>query len=76
MSERCTLARKREIRARAGREEGGIHREGRGIPRRKGRAGKKSLPRGSRRKQERVTGRKSFLGQSAESWFHSKSGQT
>ena len=27
-------------------------------------------------KHKRVSGRKSFPGESAESWFHSKSGQT
>ena len=37
---------------------------------------KKSLSRTSRRKHERVSGRKSSPGRSAESWFHSKSGQT
>ena len=36
----------------------------------------KSLPRTSRRKHERVSGRKSSPGRSAESWFHSKSGQS
>ena len=64
------------IRARAWRGKGGLHRERRQIPRRKGRASKKSLPRTSRRKHERVSGRKSSPGQSTESWFHSKSGQT
>ena len=44
--------------------------------RRIGRASKESLPRRSRRKHERVSGRKSFPGRSAESWFYSKSGQT
>ena len=38
---------------------------------RKGRTSKKSLPRTSRRKHERVSGCKSFPGRSAESWFHS-----
>ena len=38
------------IRARAWRGMGGLHRDGRQIPRRKGRASKKSLPRTSRRK--------------------------
>ena len=46
------------------------------IPRRTGRASNKSLPRTSRRKHERVSGRKSSPGRFAESWFHSKSGQT
>ena len=56
--------------------KGGLHGERGQIPRRKGWASKKSLPRTSRRKHERVSGRKSFPGRSAESWFHSKSGQT
>ena len=42
----------------------------------KGGKAKKSLPRRGRRKHERVSGRKSSPGRSAESWFHSKSGQT
>ena len=46
------------------------------VPKRSGRASKKSLPRRSRRKHERVSGRKSSPGRSAKSWFHSKSGQT
>ena len=46
------------------------------IPRRKGRASNKSLPRTSRRKHERESGRKSSSERFAESWFHSKSGQT
>ena len=59
------------IRAGAWRGKGGLHRERRQIPRRKGRACKNRLPR-SRRKHERMSGRKS----SSESCFHSKSGQT
>ena len=55
----CTLARVRGIRARAWRGKGGLHGEGRQIPRR---ASKKSLPRTSRRKHERVSGRKSSPG--------------
>ena len=39
--------------------KGGLHSEGRQIPRRKGRANKNSLPKRSRRKHERVSGRKS-----------------
>ena len=76
MGESRTLARKRGIRARAWSGKGGLHRERGQIPRRTGRASKKSLPRTSRRKHERVSGRKSSPGRSAESWFHSKSGQT
>ena len=48
--------------------------EGRFPEREKAR--KESLPRRGRRKRERVSGRKSSPGRSAESWFHSKSGQT
>ena len=66
----------REIKAGARRGKGGLHREGRQIPRRTGRPSKKSLPRKNRRKHERVSGRKSSPRQSAEPWFHSKSGQT
>ena len=57
-----TLARVRGIRARAWSGKGGLDREGRQIPKRKGRASNKSLPRTSRRKHERVSGRKSFPG--------------
>ena len=75
VSEIRTLARERGIRARAWRGKGGPHSEGRQTLRRKGRASDKSHPRRSRRKQERVSGRKKSPGRSAESWFHSKSGQ-
>ena len=68
MSESRILAKERAIRAGAWRRKGGLHDEGRQIPRRRGRASKKSLP---RRKHERMSGRKSSPGQSAESWFHS-----
>ena len=71
VGESRTLARVRGIRARAWRGKGGLDREGRQIPRRTGRASKKSLPRTSRRKHERVSGRKGSPGRSAESWFHS-----
>ena len=76
MGESRTLARVRGIRARAWSGKGGLHREREQIPRRKERPSKKSLPRTSRRKHEWVNGRKSSPGPSAESWFHSKSGQT
>ena len=76
VGESRTLARERGIRARAWRGKGGLHGERRHTPRRKGRASKKSLPRTSRRKHERVSGHKSSPGRSAESWFYSKSGQT
>ena len=68
--------REREIKAGAWRGKGRLHSEGRQVPRRKGRVSKESLPRRSRRKHERVSGRKSSPGRSAESWFHSKFGQT
>ena len=76
MGKSCTLVRVRGIRARSWSGKGGLHREQGQIPRRKGRASKKSFSRTSRRKHERVSGRKSSPGRSAESWFHSKSGQT
>ena len=71
-----TLVRKREIRAIAWGGENGLHGERRRVPRKKGIASKESLPRTSRRKHERVSGCKSSPGRFAESWFHSKSGQT
>ena len=67
-----TLARERKIRTKAWRGKGELHGEGGQIPRRKGRASKKSLPKRSRRKHERVSGRKSSPGRSAESWPHSQ----
>ena len=67
MSESRTLARKREIRARAWRGKGGPHSEGRQVPKRWGRTSKESLPKRIRRKHERVSGRKSSPGGSAES---------
>ena len=76
MGESCTLAKVKGIRARAWSGKGGLHDERGQIPRRKGTASNKSLPRTSRRKHERVSGHKSSPGRSAESWFHSKSGQT
>ena len=76
VGESRTLARERGIRAEAWRGMGGLHGERRQIPRRKGRASKKSLPRRGRRVHERVSGRKNYPGRFAESWFHSKSGQT
>ena len=76
VGESSTLAREREITARAWRGKGGLHSEGRQIPTRKERASKMSFPRRSRRKHEQVSRRKSSPGRSAESWFYSKSGQT
>ena len=70
------LGEKEGFRARAWSGKGGLHRERGQIPRRIGRTSNKSLPRTSRRKHERVSGRKSSTRRSAESWFHSKSGQT
>ena len=66
----------REIRARVQKGEGELHSKRRGVSGRKGRESKKSLDRGSRRKRKRLSGRKDSSGRSAESWFHSKSGQT
>ena len=64
VGESRTLARER-ISARAWSGKGGIYGEGQ-IPRRKETAGKKSFPR-TRRKHERVSGRKRSPGRSAES---------
>ena len=75
LGESRTLARERGIRAGAWRGKGGLLGERGQISRRTGRASKKSLSRTTRRKHERVSGRKSSPGRSAESWFHSKSGQ-
>ena len=75
MGESRTLASERGIRAGAWYEKGGLHREGRQIPRRKERASNKSLPWKSRKKHEQVSGRKSSPGRSAESLPYSKSGQ-
>ena len=74
MGESRTLARVRGTRAKAWSGKSGLQSEQGQIPRRAGRASKKSLPRTSRWKQ--MSGHKSFPRQSAESWFHSKSGQT
>ena len=63
VGESHTLARERGIRARAWRGKGGLHGERRQVLRRKGKLSKKSLPRRSRRKHERVSGRKSSPGQ-------------
>ena len=62
VSESRTLAREREIRARAWRGKGGHQGERKRVPRRRGSAGKKSLPMGSRRKHEQVSGRKCYPG--------------
>ena len=67
VGESRTLTRVRRIRAGAWSGKGGLHGEPRQIPRRKQRASNKSLPRTSRRKHERVSGRKSSPGRSAES---------
>ena len=77
VSESRTLARERGIGATAERKGWTERRwsEERQVARRRGRTSKESLPRGSRRKHERVSKRTSSPGKLAESWFHSKSGQ-
>ena len=70
VGESRTLTKERGIGARAWKGKGGIHREGRQIPRRKERACKKSLHRRSRRKHERVNGCKSSPKRFTESWFY------
>ena len=67
MGESRTLVSESGIRAGAWSVRGRFYREGRQIPRRRGRASKKSLPRKSRRKHERVSERKGTSGRSAES---------
>ena len=62
------------IRTGAWREKGGLQSEGRKVPRRRGRERKESFSSQSRRKHERVNGRKSSQRGFAESWFLSKSG--
>ena len=62
VGESRTLTRKRRIRAIAWKGKGGLYSEGRQVPRRKGRESRESLPRRSRRKHERVSGRKSSPG--------------
>ena len=76
VSESHILERKREIRLRVWRGKGGLHGERRVAPRRRGRVSKESLAKGGRRKHKWVSQCKSSPGRSAESWFHSKSGQT
>ena len=61
------LGEREGIRARAWSGKGGLHREQGQVPRRTGRTNKKSLLRTSRKKHERVSGRKSSPGRSAES---------
>ena len=70
------LGERKGIRAGAWRGKSELYTEGRQVPRRRGRASKESLPRRSSRKHKRVSGHKSFLGESGESWFHSKYGQS
>ena len=57
-----TLVREKGIRAGAWSGKDGLHRDREQIPRRKGTASKKSLPRISRRNNERVSGHKSSPG--------------
>ena len=72
MGESHTLVREKGNKARAWSGKGGLHRERRQDSKKEtGTASKKSLPRTSRRKHERVSGRKSSPGRSADSWPHS-----
>ena len=73
MSESCTLAKKRGIRVGAWGKKGGLYRERRQVLK-KGESKEKVLR--SRGKHEQVSGSKSSPRRSAESSFHSKSGQT
>ena len=62
-----------EQKLRLEREKNQLHREESQVSRRRGRTSKANLP---RRKQERMSGCKSFPGRSGESWWNSKSDQT
>ena len=65
VSESCTLAREREIRARARRGEDGLHSEKKEVLKKERKGKQESLPRTSRRKHEQVSGRKSSPDESA-----------
>ena len=54
------LTRERSVRAGAWGRKGGLHSEGKQVPTRRERASKRNLPRRSRRKYVRVSGRKSL----------------
>ena len=77
--ERVKEGKSRTLAREWGNQSGSMERKGwtpRGTKADSREASKKSLPRRGRRKHERVSRRKSSSGRSAESWFHSKSGQT
>ena len=76
VSESCTLAKERGIRAGAWGGMGGLHSERRRALWKRRKANKKNFSRRSRKKHKRVSGGKSSPGESAESWFYSKSGRT
>ena len=67
---------KKGSQAEAWRGKSRLNAEKKPIRRRRGRACKENHSRKSRRKYEQVSGRKSSVGGSGGSWFHSKSGQT
>ena len=75
VSKRCTLARQRSIRAGAWGRKSGLHSEGKQVLRKRKRASNGNLSRRSKRKHERISGRKSSPGAAGESWFYFKSGQ-
>ena len=76
MSENRTVATKRAIGVGAWGGNGGLHSKERQASTRIGRASKDNPPKRSRKKHKRVSGRKSFLGGSTESRFHTKFGPT
>ena len=71
VGESCTLARKRSEQEHEEERMESTVKEGRFQRGKQGHANKESLSSRSGRKHERVSGRKSSPGQSAESWFHS-----
>ena len=76
MSESRTLAREGGSEREHEKEKSQLHSKKRRVSGSRGRADKENLPRKSRRKHERVSGRKSSPGESGKFWYHSKSGQT
>ena len=77
VSDNLTLARKRRLEQERG-EKSELYSEEKRVLRKRGKASKESLPNRSRRKHKRknMSGPKKPPGGSADSRFHSKSGQT
>ena len=65
------LADKKSFRVGASSSKGKLHREGRQVPKRRGKVSRKNLSGGKSRKHDRVSGRHNFSGGPGESIFHS-----